>query len=326
MRKLVKLIILLGLAFLSFYYIFDFFNSIEVFGVGAIEVKISRMLTILTLNILFISLMFLIDYKRYRQLFLIIIIVAGVGWLIIYLYQFFDLQIDSKYFKYIWDSFLFLTYSIIGPGVIIYTIYYIEKSTEKLENSQLFGYHIHEGFVGLILIISALILLPSHSFMVNDRIFYNELVVFLGAIQFLIYGLLFVGGFFVFRDWRDVIRFKLIEKKDPPEKIENNDNSTSVFTNVTEADLPFFKLSRLNLYSLGITLSSFSISAIIWGTNFLPYVIFKVPYDTVVILGFILSFFGGSLIGVDWVRIYRRYCPKQYQELEDVINNLKNHS
>ncbi len=324
MKIYFKIIIIFGLSLFCIAFLLGFLNSKEIYYWYSFEIKYYRMLTIISFSLFFIVLMFLIDIKRYRQIWRVILILAIVAWSIIYILQLEKIPINSRYFWNVWDTIMFLTYSIIGPGLILYTIHYIEKKSAKFEDARLFGkYHIHEGLVGIIFMILAFIFYSIRSIMIEEPIFYNELVILLGAVQLFLFAFLLFGNFLIIRDWRDVIHFRFIEKKEKRNKDNNENNDISVFSLIQKEDIPFFKISKVLLYPFGILLTSISINAIVFGSNFLPEEIFNLEYQMVINLGFLLGFIAGGFLGVDWVRIFRKFCPEQYEELEQALNRLK---
>jgi hypothetical protein len=214
---------------------------------------------------------------------------------------------------------------MIGPGLILYTLHYMLKNTEKYENARIFGdYHIHEGFVGVIFIISALLLIPLRAYMFDQTIFLNELVFLLGTVQIFMFAFLFFGNFLIIRDWKDVFHLRFIEKKEKREISTQNQEGTSLFLLIKKEDVEFFTIKKIILYPLGIIMMSLSINAIVFGSNFLPKEIFNLEHQEVMLLGFVLSFISGGIIGRDWCRVFRRFYPEFYTELELVLNKLKN--
>jgi len=324
MKKYWKKIIILTLFFLSYYFIFNYFKAKQIYGWGY-EVNYNRMLTLIFINFIFISLMFIMDFKIYKQIFKIIIIFTIILWIFVYSLQYSELQIHSIFFWLFWDLMVLITWSIIGPGLILYTLHYIEEKSEKFANAKLFGkYHVHEGFVGILFILCAIVLFLLRSFLNLQPIFHKELVFILASVQIFLFFFLYFGTFLISRDWKDVCHFKLIEVKSVSERGNINHNSTSVFTKITDEDLHFFEFSPLKVYPLGILLTGFSISAIVFGANFLPIEIFKLEYQIVIYVGYILSIIAGGMIGNDWMRLIQRFYPEIYVEIEQTLNKLKN--
>jgi len=324
MKRYLKIIILVGLVLLCSYFILKFYEAKEFHGWNSFEAHYARMLVVFSFSALFISLMFLINLHTYRRIWSLILISAILGWVLIYSFQQVEIPIESDLFWKFWEILIFFTYSIIGPGLILYIIHYIEKKTEKFEEAKLFGvYHVHEGFVGIIFLILAILLLPLRDYMNGEEIFHDELIFLLGTIQIFIFASFFIGSFLMFRDWRDVLHLKFLEKKPSLENKNPRDNST-IFLTITQEDLPFFKFFKLIIYPFGIILTNISINAIVYGSSFLPFEIFGLSYQEVVIFGFYFSLIAGGLIGLDWFRVFKRFSPEEYEELEQIIHNLKN--
>lgn len=84
----------------------------------------------------------------------------------------------------------------------------------------------------------------------------NELKVILAITIVLLYLFLFSGSFLIFRDRRDLVNLKFIEKRN---STINNDTST-IFNPITQDFIQFFKSPRLILYSFGFLLNSFSLN------------------------------------------------------------------
>ncbi len=323
MKRYLKIIIISALVLLICTLFIRFFDSRIIHGWVSFEANFNKMMLTLSLSVFFTGLMFLIDIRVYRKIWRYLLVFALLGWVGIYSLEMFNFRIESEYFWYLWDILMFLTYSIVGPGLILYTIHYIEKNSEKFANAEFLGkYHIHEGFVGIIFIIIACILFPLRSFMVGEAIFHNELIFLLGTTQLFIFAFMFFGNFLIIRDLRDVIRLKWIEKKNQDKSITKSNQDISVFSSISKEDLQFFKFSKILLYPMGIILTCISINAIVFGSTFLPSEIFYLNYPSVVLLGFFFGFISGGLVGHDWLRLFKRFCPRLYGELKRAIDNL----
>ena len=317
--KLLIIIILLIFSSVSLYYYF--FNKIT-YKLTADELSCSRIITIISLNLFFYVLIFLLDINYYKQILTyILIFVASVWILVIY----FNLASISHHFWNYWEIIVYITFSMISPGIIVYIIHYIKKSTSRLEESKIFGiYHLHEGFIGIVLIILAFVFLVIQSallFLAHP--FFRKYSIFLLFTQIFSFVFLYLGSFFIFRDWNDVIRFKFIEKK-KISRGNNKINQSVVFNQITLDDLHFFEFPKIITYPIGMLLTIFSLSAIIYGTDFLPEKIFNLENEFIIQLGYLLSFIAGGLLGRDWFRIFRRFYPELYKEIENIISNLKN--
>jgi hypothetical protein len=135
-----------------------------------------------------------------------------------------------------------------------------------------------------------------------------------------LYLFLFFGSFLIFRDWRDLVQFKIIQKQ---EHVDIN-YSSSTFYPLTPDSIKFFKSPKVLLYPFGILLSSIAVNIFIHGTDFLPEEIFTLNHETLVLLGIMLSFFAGGIVGLDWYRLFAKIYPDLYQKFERVLDNLKN--
>jgi hypothetical protein len=216
---------------------------------------------------------------------------------------------------------------MITPGLIVYIIYYIKKSTIRFENAKILGkYHIHEGFVGIIFLsIGCLFyILRLNLLFLGDPLWKRYSFILLLA-QVLTFAFVFLGNFFFFRDLDDVLKLKLINLIKEPAEVDSTNQSSS-FDNITQNNLHFFKIPKLLLYPMGIMLTILSINMVIFGHNFLPERIFKLNNENIINLGYILCYIAASLIGLDWLRIYKKFYPDQYHRIRDKINALENKS
>ncbi|MBY9017133.1 MAG: hypothetical protein KGD68_15700, partial [Candidatus Lokiarchaeota archaeon] len=139
-------------------------------------------------------------------------------------------------------------------------------------------------------------------------------------IMILLYFFLLFGGFFILRDFNDIIRFKFVKRVHmSPEKEKDNN---SIFNSMTQDNLYFFRLSKLNIFPVGILLTGFSFNMVIYGTKFIPKEVLS--SEVIINLGYLFGFLAGSLIGFDWLRVFKRFYPKQYKEIELKIIELQN--
>lgn len=214
---------------------------------------------------------------------------------------------------------------MIAPGLIVYIVYDIKKITSKFEAATILGkYHLHEGFVGIIFLIIGFFLLGLRSSLLFlSHPFYRRSSLILLFVQIISFVFLYLGSFFSFRDWRDIVQLKFIEIKSKTEnKVQEAQNL--VFNHITEKELHFFKIPKLMIYPLGMVLTIFSVNMIIYGIDFLPYYIFNIADESVIQLGYLFCFIAGGLIGIDWLRILKMFYPKVYEEIEKEIIQLKN--
>jgi len=197
---------------------------------------------------------------------------------------------------------------------------YIKNHSNQNDKGKVFrNYHIHEGFAGIIFVIIAFLLLMIRYLLIQYEVMREELRIFLAITMILLYLFLFSGSFLIFRDRRDIIKFKFIERRE----ILNNNDTWTVFNPITADSIQFFKSPKVLCYPLGIMVNSFSVNMLMHGTLFLPEKIFGLKNEAVVLLGFILCIISSGIIGVDWYRLFAKIYPKLYQEIEQVLNGLR---
>jgi hypothetical protein len=91
-----------------------------------------------------------------------------------------------------------------------------------------------------------------------------------------------------------------------------------------QKDLHFFKTPKLLLYPMGILITILSIHMVIYGDFFLPERIFKLNNEYLINLGYLFCYIAAALIGIDWLRIYKKLYPNDYQRIIDKIKLLEN--
>ncbi|MEJ2277579.1 MAG: hypothetical protein P8Y70_07505, partial [Candidatus Lokiarchaeota archaeon] len=123
---------------------------------------------------------------------------------------------------------------------------------------------------------------------------------------------------------RDVIKFKFIEILKSDKDKEQNVRNTSVFQNIQQSSLSFYKKLKIPIYPLGILLTNFAFNMVIYGSDFLIPDIFQLEYNLVVMFGYLLVFGSAGLIGFDWVHIFKKFYPDKYYELKSELIKLKN--
>ncbi len=320
MRKLWKYLVILTLCILSSITLTYYFVNKITFSLNRDELRWIRISAIILLNMLFCSLIFLeIDY--YKQILAYLLMFVVIIW---FLVLYFNLASLSNRFWDYWEIVIFITSSMISPGIVVYIIHYIKKSTSRFEESNIFGiYHLHEGFIGIIFIILAILFLWLRSILlfIAGPYFMRYSIILL-LTQILSFLLLYLGSFFFFRDWDDIIQLHFVEKKENSEKIKKI--QTTVFNHIDQADLHFFEYPKIIIYPIGILLTIFSLNTIIYGTAFLPLDKINIKNEFVIYLGYFISFIAGGIIGRDWFRIFKKFYPEAYQEIENIINKVKN--
>jgi len=307
---------ILSIITLNYYFV----NKIT-FSLNRDELGWIRISAIILLNSLFCSLIFLLEIDYYKKALTYLLMFVVIIW---FLVLYFNLASLSNRFWDYWEIIIFITFSMISPGVIVYIIHYIKKSTSRFEEFKIFGiYHLHEGFIGIIFIILAIFFLWLRSkllFLAGP--YYSKFSILLLLIQILSFLFLYLGSFFFFRDWNDIVQLHFVEKKENLEKIKKN--QSEVFNHITQTDLHFFEYPKITIYPIGILLTIFSLNTIIYGTIFLPLDKININNELVIFLGYFVSFIAAGIIGRDWFRIFRKFYPEAYQEIENIINKVKN--
>ncbi|MFW9943290.1 MAG: hypothetical protein ACFFFT_19800, partial [Candidatus Thorarchaeota archaeon] len=66
-----------------------------------------------------------------------------------------------------------------------------------------------------------------------------------------------------------------------------------------------------------------AVNIFIHGTDFFPEEIFALNHETLVLIGIILSFFAGGIVGLDWYRLFAKIYPELCQNFEHVLDDLR---
>jgi len=312
--------ILISLVILSVVVLFYFFYYNQQYNWNSSELRINWMFTISYFILFFYSLLFLIDLTIFYKIFLMIIILGTPIWIIIYFLEFFEFEPSLWNWYTIREVATIFCISILSPGLTLSFIKYIKNNSNQEKKRKVFPkYHIHEGFVGILFVIIAIFLWIMRYIMIQHKILKNELRIYLAIDMILLFLFLFSGSFLIFRDRGDLIRLKFIEKR------TNDDytNLSSVFNPINSESIKFFKSPRLLLYPFGILLNSFSVNLLIHGTDFLPEIVFNINHEILVLIGVILCFIAGGMLGIDWYRLFAKLYPNLYQEFEQILNELK---
>ncbi len=283
------------------------------------ELTIARGISICLINTLFYGLVLVINIRSFRILFFSLAFIGIVAWNISYLNENLDLGLLSNILKDFLEILLFISTAVIAPGLVVFIAYYIKKFTSKFEGNFIGKYHLHEGFLGIILVGLAIILFISRTLIRQFEIFLNELKIILAIIMILLYFVLFFGGFFIFRDINDVIHLNFIKKMDKSHVKEGQ--HSRIFSSITQDNISFFKVSKLPIFPIGIFITSMSFSMVIYATKFIPRELLS--SELIVNYGYLFSFFAGSIIGFDWVRIFKWFYPKYYADIKQRIIELK---
>ncbi|MBN1801336.1 MAG: hypothetical protein JW891_07510 [Candidatus Lokiarchaeota archaeon] len=300
--------------FVLIYYFFIDFNL----GWNDIETELNRTLTYAFFIVYFFALSLLMHYKSYIALYILILIIGGPMWLILYAFQ-----TEGSLIVTIRNALTIPLFAVVAPGLTFNFMQIIKNKSKKFANNSVLGnYHIHEGLIGVILVVMATILLIIRYFVNSSTLpeEYRELILALvGILQFL---LTYSGSFLVFRDFQDVIHFKFLEKKHPTQATRNV-HISETFNELSPESLKFFKLASARLYPIGILLSSLGAIMIIHALDFLPLELFGLTQESVAFWGFLCIFFSGAFIGFDWYRLFARCYPLLYEEVETVKRKIK---
>ncbi len=323
MRKyylIFKKFIIISLITISAFIVYYFFYYNLFYPDGSLEVSLSWMDTIIYFILFFYVLIFLINFKPYIIIFGIIVMLGTPSWIIIYALETFIPGFWFPVLTVIRHLSAILSFSILSPGLTLIVINYIKNNSNRSHSRKLFhNYHIHEGFLGIILILISTLLIIVRYILVQFEVFRRELRIFLAIDMVLLYLFLFFGSFLIFRDWRDLIRFKIIQKRKPVDK----NFSSAIFYPITPDSIKFFKPPKIILYPMGILLSSIAVNIFIHGNDFFPEEIFILNHETLVLIGIVLSFFSGGIVGLDWYRLFAKIYPELYQNFERVLDNLR---
>ena len=286
------------------------------------DLTVARGILIGLLNILFYGIVLVINIRAYRILFSFLAFFGIVAWNISHLNASLDLGLLSNSLNDFLEIILFISTAVIAPGLVIFIAYYIKKYTSKFESSFIGKYHLHEGFFGIILVGLAIVMFIFRTIVRQFEVFLNELKIILAIIMIFLYFFLFFGGFFIFRDIKDVIHLNFIEKiEKSPVKDEGH---SRIFNSITQDNLSFFKVSKLPIFPIGIFITSMSFSMVIYANKFIPRELLS--SELVNNYGYLFSLLAGSIIGYDWLRIFKWFYPKHFADIEQRIIELKENS
>ncbi|MFX1468470.1 MAG: hypothetical protein ACFFB8_07380 [Promethearchaeota archaeon] len=278
------------------------------------------MTTISFFIVIFYIMLILIDFQSYNIIFGLLITLGTFLWIFSYLIEIFKIELGFWNWSTIADSAIILCFSILSPGFTINIIKYIKKNSNQNRKKIIFKeYHIHEGFVGILFVVIAVSLWIIRYFLIQHEIIRKKLRIFLAVDMILLFLFLFSGSFLIFRDRRDLFKLKFIENRNTTKK-----NSVStVFNPIFPDSIEFFKSPRILLYPFGILLGSISLNMFMHGTDFLIEEIFNLTHEKIVIIGLILCFIAGGMIGIDWYRLFAKLYPELYCEFEKALDELK---
>ena len=320
-KILIKSIIIIILSYAVWSSLTYYLQLKQVLEWHSYELTITRGISIGLLNTLFYGIVLVINIRFYRIIFFSLTFFGIVAWNISYLNENLDLGLLSNILKDFLEIVLFISTAVIAPGLVVFIAYYIKKFTSKFEGNFIGKYHLHEGFFGIILVGLAILLFISRAIIRQFEVFLNELKIVLAIVMILLYFVLFFGGFFIFRDIKDVVHLNFVKKMDKTRVIE--EEHSRIFNSITQDNISFFKVSKLPIFPIGIFLTSMSFSMVIYMTKFIPRELLS--SELIVNYGYVFSLLSGSIIGFDWVRIFKWFYPKYYADIEQRIIELKKH-
>ena len=124
MKRYYRISIIILFLMLSCISLFYYFSFKKIYVYYAIEIVLSRILTVIFLNLLFFSIIFLLNFEYFKRVFKYVLIFIIFSWIIIYVIA---LIPSSRLLGDIWEIMTFFSFSTIAPGLIMYIIYYIIK-------------------------------------------------------------------------------------------------------------------------------------------------------------------------------------------------------
>ncbi|MFX1438162.1 MAG: hypothetical protein ACFFAA_13390, partial [Promethearchaeota archaeon] len=300
--------------------LFNFFFYNLKYSSDSIEVSISWMYTISYFILFFFILFFLIGIKSYLFMFITIAFFGGLAWIIIYALETFILGFWFPALTILRHISAILCFSILSPGLVLSLMHYIKNASSKTDSRKFFHkYRVHEGFIGIIFLLFALILLIIRYNLIKYEIFRTDLRIFLAADMILLYLFLFLSSFLLIRDRRDIVKLHFIQRREP----ESTNYNIRLFNSLTSDSIKFFKSPKFFLYPFGIFFNSIAVNIFIHGTNFLPEEVFNLNHENLVLIGIIFSLISGAIIGLDWYRLFAKIYPEIYQNFEQVLEDLR---
>jgi len=314
-----KIVVIFTLSLIIYFSLIDYLHNKQFYAWYAYELSVMRATSLILLNIYFFILVSIIKISVFKKLYLILIIFGIIAWNLSHFNSILELNLLSNTIDDFLEIILFISTSIVAPGLLIVIVYYIKTFTSKFEGNFIGKYHLHEGLFGIILVGLGIVFFAIRVYISQFDIFLKEFKVYLAIIMIFLYFFLFFGGFFILRDFNDIIHFRFVKKM--PTSQEKPKQNGSVFNSMTHENISFFRLSKLFLFPLGVLLTGFSFTMVIYGTKFIPKDVLS-SRETIN-LGYLLSILAGSLIGYDWVRIFKQFYPNHYKELELKIMELQ---
>ena len=309
---LFKVFITISMSLVIYSSLFNYLLSKQSYVWYSYELTVMRATSLILLNIYFFILVLIIKFSVFKKLYLILVIFGIIAWNISHFNAILDLNLLSNTIDDFLEIVLFFSSSIVAPGLLILIVFYIKKYTSKFEGNFIGKYHLHEGLFGIILVGLGILFLAIRIYLIQFDIFLKEFKVYLAIIMIFLYFFLFFGGFFILRDFNDIISLKFIKKIPLSHKNPKQDENISNLVN--HDNLSFFRLSKLYTFPIGALLTGFSFNMVIHSNKFIPRDVLS-SMETIN-FGYLLCFLAGVLIGYDWVRVFKRFFPDQYEEIE----------
>ncbi len=323
MKKLIaifKFISIFGLSFGGIIFLYYFFYYNQMYHPLSIDVEVNWMITILYFLFFFYILFFLIKYEYFSRIFIILIITGTLLWILIYFLELFKIVPDLLNWAAIRNSSAIICITLLSPGLTINIFKYVRNNSNHNKKGRIFkNFHIHEGIVGVVFVIIAFLFLMIRYSLIQFEIFRTDLRIILAVIMILLYLFLFSGSFLLFRDRRDLIRLKFIERR---EILENVNDASSIFSPTTPDSRNFLKSPRILMYPFALLLNSLAVNLMIHGLDLLPERIFHLSLESIVLTGIIFCLISGGLIGIDWYRFFKRMYPIEVNEIENELKKL----
>ncbi|MFW9894626.1 MAG: hypothetical protein ACFFD7_02365 [Candidatus Thorarchaeota archaeon] len=322
MRKSIKITIKLVVVFsflvLIFSALFNYFYAKTLYFPNTPELILSKSNVLVSLSIFSLILMFIMNISIFRKLFLIFIVCGVIAWNLLHLNNVLGVILLPSIFLNMLEVVFYLSVAMVTPGIVLFIVYYIKKISVKFGGNFIRGYHLHESFLGIILLGLGITLFIIRFNIIQIEIFWKEYKLYLAIIMIFLYAFLYFGSFFAFRDYHDLIRLRFLEKVNKP--VKNESSTVSAFNSITTNDLHFFKHPKLCLFPFGLLLTSLTFLMVIYGNDFIPKE--YLTHEFIVNSGYLLSIVAGGIIGIDWLRIFKIFYPSHYQELELKIKEI----
>ncbi len=323
MKPYFKLIILFVLSLLVIFPMMKYYEyRLNYNPNNYIELNLYKILAVFTLNLVFFFLLFIVKINYYVGVFKVILIIFIILSMFILIIK---IELPPDLMN-LWELFVLISFSMISPGLILMIIYYIRNKTSKYDSAKLFGkYHIHEGFMGILLLIMAMFLMILK---INIAGFEpSGFEPFSAILQIFIFIFLYIASFLISRDWHDLRRLKLIEKETQIKEKHDTNQNNAVFSKITKEDIHFFKKQKFIYYPFGMFLTFLSINLITFVSGYIStrfFITLEFDINIILTIGYISCILGGGLIGIDWFRLFEFFYPELYGNLEQILNNLKN--